>query len=191
MSRGWGPKQRRSPPEGVHVAYPLTEAVLARLSPPCLAALCQSLREFCRHVRGHRRLRELERRRLQRRVEDLGSHFLRVDPRNRLVAADLEAKLEGAMRELAAAKAADGHAQPSAPLADADLDDLLMLANDLPALFHATTTATADFLAGNSVSNDLAGPPGHGVMLDVDWADGLVPDSNLLRWVGAPAEITR
>ncbi len=30
-------------------------------------------------------------------------------------------------------------------------------------------TATADFLAGNSVSNDLAGPPGHGVMLDVDW----------------------
>ena len=34
-------------------------------------------------------------------------------------------------------------------------------------------TATADFLAGNIVSNDLAGPPGHGVMLDVDWADGL------------------
>jgi hypothetical protein len=51
--------------------------------------------------------------------------------------------------------------------------------------------ATADFLAGNIVSNDLAGPPGHGVMLDVDWADGLVPDSNLIRWVGAPAEITR
>ena len=25
----------------------------------------------------------------------------------------------------------------------------------------------------------------------VDWADGLVPDSNLSRWVGAPAEITR
>jgi hypothetical protein len=29
-------------------------------------------------------------------------------------------------------------------------------------------------------------------MLDVDWADGLVPDSNLIRWIGAPAEmITR
>ena len=28
-------------------------------------------------------------------------------------------------------------------------------------------------------------------MLDVDWADGLVPHSNLIRWVGAPAEITR
>jgi hypothetical protein len=52
-------------------------------------------------------------------------------------------------------------------------------------------TATADFLAGSIVSNDLAAPPGHGVMLDVDWADGLVPDSNLIRWVGAPAEITR
>jgi hypothetical protein len=25
----------------------------------------------------------------------------------------------------------------------------------------------------------------------VDWADGFVPDSNLIRWVGAPAEITR
>ena len=144
MSRGWGPKQRRSPPEGVHVAYPLTEAVLARLSPPRLAALYQSLREFRRHVGGHRRLRELERRRVQRRVEDLGSHFLHVDPRNRLVAADLEVKLEGAMRELAAAKAADGHAQPSAPLTDADLDDLLMLANDLPALFHAITTTNRD-----------------------------------------------
>jgi hypothetical protein len=41
------------------------------------------------------------------------------------------------------------------------------------------------------LSNGLAGLPGHGVMLDVDWADGLVPDSNLIRWVGAPAEITR
>jgi hypothetical protein len=28
-------------------------------------------------------------------------------------------------------------------------------------------------------------------MLDVDWADGLVPASNLIRWVGAPAKITR
>jgi hypothetical protein len=51
--------------------------------------------------------------------------------------------------------------------------------------------ATADFLAGNIVSNNLAGRPGHGVMLDVDWADRLVPDSTLIRWVGAPAEITR
>ena len=50
--------------------------------------------------------------------------------------------------------------------------------------------ATADFLAGNIVSNDLAGTPGHGVMVDIDWADGFVPDSNLIRWVGAPAEIT-
>ena len=48
----------------------------------------------------------------------------------------------------------------------------------------------ADFLAGNIVSNDLAGTPGHGVMVDIDWADGFVPDSNLIRWVGAPAEIT-
>jgi len=36
--------------------------------------------------------------------------------------------------------------------------------------------ATADFLAGKSGSNDLAGTPGHGFMVDVDWADGLVPD---------------
>jgi hypothetical protein len=28
-------------------------------------------------------------------------------------------------------------------------------------------------------------------MLDADWADGLVPESNLIRWVGAFAEITR
>ena len=28
-------------------------------------------------------------------------------------------------------------------------------------------------------------------MLDVDWADGLVAHSNVIRWVGAPAEITR
>jgi hypothetical protein len=34
-------------------------------------------------------------------------------------------------------------------------------------------------------------PLGHGFMVEVDWADGLVPDSNLIRWVGAPAEITR
>ena len=40
------------------------------------------------------------------------------------------------------------------------------------------------------MSNDLAGTPGHGVMVDIDWADGFVPDSNLIRWVGAPAEIT-
>ena len=46
-----------------------------------------------------------------------------------VAARDLEAKLEGAMRELAAAKAADGAcATVFAPLADADLDDLLMLA---------------------------------------------------------------
>ncbi len=36
----------------------------------------------------------------------------------------------------------------------------------------------------STASNDLAGPPGHGVTLDADWADGLVPDSNLIRWFG-------
>ena len=41
--------------------------------------------------------------------------------------------------------------------------------------------------AGNIVSNALAGPPGHDIVLDAHWAD--VPDSNLIRWVGAPAEI--
>ena len=57
-------------------------------------------------------------------------------------------------------------------------------------LTSSTFGVTADFLAGNIVSNDLAGTPGHGVKVDVDWADGLVPDSNLIRRVGASAEIT-
>jgi hypothetical protein len=52
-------------------------------------------------------------------------------------------------------------------------------------------TAATDFLAGDIVSNALPRPLGHGFMVEVDWADGLVPDSNLIRWVGAPAEITR
>ena len=66
-----------------------------------------------------------------------------------------------------------------------------MFCIDATSFGHPYGAATADFLAGKIVSNDLAETPGHCVVVDVDWADGLVPDSNLIRWVGAPAEITR
>jgi len=129
---------------GRRIDRAVTDAVLARLAPPRVAALRENLRELRRDVGGHRRLRELERRRMQRRVEDLESHLLQVDPANRLVAADLEAKLEHALRELAAAKATECQGRPSVTLAEADLEELALLASELPSLFQAPTTTNRD-----------------------------------------------
>jgi DNA invertase Pin-like site-specific DNA recombinase len=120
------------------------DAVLARLAPPRVAVLADSIRELRRDVGGHQRLRQLELRRLQRDAEDLESHLLQVDPRNCLVAANLEAKLERTLRELKAAKLADERVQPSVALADADLAELVALASDLPNLLSAPTTTHHD-----------------------------------------------
>lgn len=76
---------------------------------------------------------------------------------------------------------------------DGDCLILLFQWNQLPEIFGCRINLTryaalfgpsdAKSLATNFVTNDLAGPPGEGVFLDVDWARGLVPASDAVRWV--------
>jgi hypothetical protein len=43
-------------------------------------------------------------------------------------------------------------------------------------------------LASAIVSNDLAGPPGRGSTLNVNWAAGLVLNPSEVRWIGSGAD---
>ena len=39
-------------------------------------------------------------------------------------------------------------------------------------------------LAGNALDEDILDPTGHGGLLDVDWADGLIDNPREVEWVG-------
>jgi len=129
---------------GHRLDRPVVEAVLARLSPPQMAALSRSLREHRREAGASTRVQDLAIRRMRREVEDLESHLLQVDPANRLVAARLEVRLELAMRELQVAETAHASARTPLTLTDADLEHLTRLCADVSALFHAHTTSHRD-----------------------------------------------
>ncbi len=79
-------------------------------------------------------------------VELARRRYERVDPDNRLVAAELEQRWEAALQTWQQLQQDWQHAQQQelAPLSDADRQLIRRLADDLPALWHAPTTTHAE-----------------------------------------------
>ncbi len=71
--------------------------------------------------------------------------YRQVEPENRLVARTLECEWEGRLQALAQAEQAYARAQQAGPLvlSETEREQLLALARDLPALWHAETTTLA------------------------------------------------
>ena len=131
---------------GVGVDQSVAQAVLAALSPAEIELSLQVLDEVAQQAEAVRRQweRRLERARYE---ADLARRrYQHVEPEYRLVARTLEREWEEALAALAQVEQAYAAAQREKPLtlSEAEREQLLALACDLPALWEAETTTPAE-----------------------------------------------
>jgi hypothetical protein len=121
-------------------------AVLERLSPPALATIRSEWDAARREHQCGDHAHALAVDQVRRRVEDLRARYAMVSPALRDLAEDLEIQLNealGALKRLSAASIEEREGVTSLFTEDA-FDELIALCRDLPALFHAATTAHRD-----------------------------------------------
>jgi DNA invertase Pin-like site-specific DNA recombinase len=151
-------------------------AFLERLEAPRLDPLREAVARLRDEALGERFLRESEENRLRQRVATLKYRYEKIDPANRLVAADYEKELEEARRDLERflrAPAAESPIDGERILADA-----LAIAGDLPALFDAATTTAKERkeLLGNLVARVVIGPSTRErTPMRIEWVDDNPP----------------
>ena len=117
----------------------VAQQILLAVQPLAIEAALVAEREAVQQVDERRRACELERQQAEYEAHLAGRRYHAVDPDNRLVAAELEAKWNAALNKLRACEAkAEGQKQVVAPWPNREA--LLGLANDLEAVWNAPTT---------------------------------------------------
>lgn len=134
---------------GHFAGRPLDEAVvaavLARLAPPSLQAIREEWRGAKSDAAHGRHLRVTALNQAKQRAADLEVRFFSVNPINRLVKEDLEAKLEEAKREVnALAATSNEESNELGIFTEEAFEELLDLCSDLPGIFNADTTTFRD-----------------------------------------------
>jgi DNA invertase Pin-like site-specific DNA recombinase len=117
----------------------IADAILLAVQPVAVEAAFVAAREISQHRDERRRARELECQQAEYEVTLAARRYEAVDPDNRLVAAELEARWNAALTRLreCQARLAEG-TEARAPRVTRE--SLLMLATDLEAAWHAPTT---------------------------------------------------
>lgn len=113
--------------------------ILLAVQPLAIEAAIVAEQTAARQIDEHQRACELERQQAEYEVKLAARRYHSVDPDNRLVAAELEARWNAALnklRECEAKAVAQQATRPPAP----DRDALLRLATDLEAAWNASTT---------------------------------------------------
>jgi hypothetical protein len=130
---------------GADLDRAVRDALLARLSPPRLEVIRAALERAIAGENAAERARESQMHKARERVTDLKYRYSKVDPANRLVAAELEKDLEQGIHDLLELEAREREREPSS-LKDYQtvLDELLAINSDLPSLFDAATTDNHD-----------------------------------------------
>lgn len=118
----------------------VAKEILVALQPLAIEAAIVAEREVSEQIDEQRRALELELQQAQYEVKIAARRHQAVDPDNRLVAAELEARWNAALTKLRAVedRAADKQRQTSAPI---DRDALLTLADNLELAWAAVGTA--------------------------------------------------
>lgn len=173
-------------PQCGHIPGPVLDQAVAQellnvLKPPTIDAIREEWRKAKQGeaAEAHRVQQELGRRHAL--VADLEYRFFAVDPRNRLVAQDLESKLEAAKRGVEVLQREPGRRIEGSFFNDAAFDELVELCEELPSLWNATTTEHQDRkeIAGSMIDHvvfetkDLKA-----LRARIVWADGR-PDTPL------------
>jgi len=119
----------------------VVRVILDRLAPPSLHEIRAAWEQVRRSELGGRRLVQMQLNQARQTAVEIEHHYMHADPVNRLVAQQLESKLEAAMREIKRLEG-DLHAAKCEPsiFTESAFDELTDLCADLPRLFWAPTT---------------------------------------------------
>ena len=177
----------------------VVQAFLTALAPAEIDALSRARRVQQEAERAMRRSAEqqLERRRYEAALAE--RQFNRVDPDNRLVAAELERRWEAALLEVRAAEEALAHAQ--APQATAPVavgralnDNVIRLSGRLPEIWAdpSTSAAKRKALLRCLVEKVILDRGEHDVaVVRIVWRGGAVTEIQVKMHVGSIANLTR
>lgn len=131
---------------GLGLDEQVEQLVLQALAPDQLALALAAVDELAQEYAALKRQRELHLERLQYEVERARRQYDAVEPENRLVARSLESTWEEKLR--AFEKAQQDHqawlSQQHLTLTPTDRQDILALGQDLPAIWYAPSTTSAD-----------------------------------------------
>jgi DNA invertase Pin-like site-specific DNA recombinase len=121
------------------------DAIVARLSAPRLEIIREALVQAKTDGVGEAHLRQTALNRARQTVADLDYRYMKVDPANRLVAKDVEAKLEAAKREVQRLERITiPEPLPTGVFNEKTFDELVTLCKDLLALWNAPSTTASD-----------------------------------------------
>jgi hypothetical protein len=113
------------------------EAFLTRLSPPSLDVAKAALRDASGNEVAEKHRLQTRINDLRQRVTDLKYRYLKVDPDNRSVAAEIERELEATIRELKNLERQEQNHRPPANNGDQILDELMAMSADVGAIFDS------------------------------------------------------
>jgi hypothetical protein len=120
-------------------------AVLCRLLPPSRDVIEESWEEARKKELQGKHHRQTLLNRARQRAVDLEARFLSVSPANRLVAEDLEGKLEAAKREVERLEnSATTEPKAPTPFTKEVFGEVVRCCSDLPSIFDAATTRNED-----------------------------------------------
>jgi hypothetical protein len=177
----------------------VAQAFLTALAPAEIDALSRARRAQHQADKAMRRSAEqqLERRRYEAALAE--RQFNRVDPDNRLVAAELERRWEAALKEARAAEEALSRAAPSQAIAPVAVvkalnDNVIRLSGRLPEIWADPSTADAKrkALLRCLVEKVVLDRGEHDVVLvRIVWRGGAVSEIDVKMRVGSVARLTR
>lgn len=130
---------------GCHLDRAAVTALFDRLSPPRLEMLKIMWEEAQRDARDEDRRRRLDHDRAKRRVDDLRSRLMSVDPNHRHVARIYETELNDAVRRLEVTeRTASNEPSATAKFTEDTWEELLRLCRNLESIWNAETTTHQD-----------------------------------------------
>ena len=177
----------------------VAQAFLTALAPAEIDALSRARRVQSQADKAMRKSAEqqLERRRYEAALAE--RQFNRVDPDNRLVAAELERRWEAALNEVRAAEEALARAAPSQTIAPVAVvkalnDNVIRLSGRLPEIWAepSTTDAKRKALLRCLVEKVVLDRGDHDVVkVRIVWRGGAVSEIDVKRRVASVARLTR
>lgn len=161
---------------GLSVDAAVTEAILARLTPPRLEVIRAALNDARAGEQSEHYRRKLERDRVRREITVLEEKFFSLDPSSVELAKDIERRLETRKRELTQfERLVEEESSPTSAFDDDAMAELVDLCHELRMLWEAPTTTIQDRkqiarLVIHRVV--MQHRDEERVVLNIEWADG-------------------
>lgn len=160
----------------------VVDALLCRLTAPSITTLQELWRQVKRDAVAEARLGADELRRAEREVDDLWERFMSVDAERRLLRADIEQRLEDAKRRVMSLRErAESARAPAALFSEEAFRELIAIAPQLPMIWSAATTTTADrkeLVRAMIKAVYVERFDREHIVLTIEWLDGSAPSQH-------------